>query len=132
MIAKYPADPIPYSPAVETPEPGEAETTAELIETLRGISETTYKDGGHALRSVHAKSHGLLEGQLEVLDGLPPRLAQGLFARPGTYPAVLRISTIPGDILDDSITVPRGLAIKVMGVEGERLPGSNPPRRRIS
>ena len=86
MTAKYPADPVPYSPAVETPEPGEAETTAELIETLRGISETTYKDGGHALRSVHAKSHGLLEGQLEVLDGLPPQLAQGLFARPGTYP----------------------------------------------
>jgi hypothetical protein len=124
MTATYHTDPVRYTPAVETPEPGEAETTAELIETLRKISETTYKDGGHALRSVHAKSHGLLEGRLEVLDGLPPRLAQGLFARPGTYPAVLRISTIPGDILDDSITVPRGFAIKVMGVEGERLPGS--------
>jgi hypothetical protein len=124
MTVTYPTDPVPYSPAVETPEPGEAETTADLIETLRRISETTYKDGGHALRSVHAKSHGLLEGQLEVLDGLPPWLAQGLFARPVTYPAVLRISTIPGDILDDSITVPRGLAVKVMGVEGERLPGS--------
>jgi hypothetical protein len=52
--------PVPYSPAVETPEPREAETTADIIETLRKISETTYKDGGHALRSVHAKSHGFL------------------------------------------------------------------------
>jgi hypothetical protein len=124
MTATSSSDPIPYSPAVETTEPGEAEVTAELIATLRRISETTCKDGGHALRSVHAKSHGLLEGRLEVPGNLPPWLAQGLFARPGTYPVVLRISTIPGDILDDSITVPRGLAIKVLGVEGERLPGS--------
>jgi hypothetical protein len=124
MSAPYLTDPLPYSPDIETPEPGEAETTAELIETLRKISETTYKDGGHALRSVHAKSHALLEGRLDVLDGLPPRLAQGIFARRESYPVILRLSTIPGDILDDSITVPRGLAMKVLGVEGERLPGA--------
>src|SRR3954470_22962538 len=109
MTATSSSDPIPYSPAVETTEPREAVVTAELVATLRRISETTCKDGGHALRSVHAKSHGLLEGRLEVPGNLPPRLAQGLFGRPGTYPVVLRISTIPGDILDDSITVPRGL-----------------------
>ena len=37
---------------------------------------------------------------------------------------VLRFSTNPGDILDDSISVPRGIAIKVLDVAGERLPGS--------
>jgi len=42
---------------------------------------------------VHAKSHGLLQGELRVLDGLPKSLAQGVFARPATYPVVLRIST---------------------------------------
>jgi hypothetical protein len=36
----------------------------------------------------------------------------------------MRFSTIPGDILDDSVSVPRGLAIKIIGVEGERLEGS--------
>jgi hypothetical protein len=36
----------------------------------------------------------------------------------------MRFSTIPGDILDDSVSTPRGLAIKVIGVEGERLEGS--------
>ena len=36
----------------------------------------------------------------------------------------MRLSTIPGDILDDDITTPRGLAVKVMGVEGKRLAGS--------
>ncbi len=56
--------------------------------------------------------------------GLPPVLAQGLFARAGTYPLVNRISTTPGDILDDNVSTPRAMAIKVVGVEGERLPGS--------
>src|SRR5690606_460950 len=72
----------------------------------------------------HAKSHGIVLGELRVHEGLPPALAQGLFARPATYPVVMRLSTIPGDLLDDRVSVPRGLALKVVGVEGERLPGS--------
>ena len=91
---------------------------------MRGILETTWQDYGHSVRSVHAKSHGLLQGELRVVDGLPDTLAQGMFARPGTYPVVLRISTNPGDILDDAVSSPRGLAKKIIGVPGERLPGS--------
>jgi hypothetical protein len=34
---------------------------------------------------------------------LPPENAQGLFARPGEHPAVLPVSAIPGDVLDDAI-----------------------------
>jgi len=116
--------PLRYDPSVEQPTPDEAQTVETLRETMRGIQETTYADYGHAMRSVHAKSHGLLEGTLEVKAGLPEELAQGLFARPASYPVVIRISTIPGDVLDDSISSPRGLALKVIGVEGERLPGS--------
>ncbi len=36
----------------------------------------------------------------------------------------MRFSTNPGDILDDKVSTPRGLAIKLIGVEGARLPGS--------
>ena len=36
----------------------------------------------------------------------------------------MRFSTIPGDILDDSVSTPRALAIKIIGVPGERLEGS--------
>jgi hypothetical protein len=116
--------PVPYDPSIEQPEAGEAETGKAIMETMHKISEITFKDGGHAIRSVHAKSHGVLKGEIEVLADLPPELAQGLFAKPGRYPVVMRLSTTPGDILDDSVTAPRGLAIKVIGVEGERLPGS--------
>ena len=56
--------------------------------------------------------------------GLPAELAQGLFAKPRRYPVVLRISTVPGDILADSVSTPRGMSVKVIGVEGERLEGS--------
>ncbi len=116
--------PVPYIPSVERLEDDEAQTGRAIMEQLRKISEITLKDGGHALRSVHAKSHGVLKGQIEVLADLPPELAQGVFARAGRYPVVMRFSTTPGDILDDSVSTPRGLAIKVIGVEGERLPGS--------
>jgi len=116
--------PIPYSPSVETADPDEAETIRELISTLLKISQITYTDGHHALRSVHAKSHALLEGQLRVLPDLRPELAQGIFEVPGTFPVLMRLSSSPGDLLADSVSTPRGLAIKVIGVHGVRLPGS--------
>lgn len=116
--------PLPFDPRYECVPDDEAETTEALVETMRSIIETTYADGGHAIRSVHAKSHGLLEGELVVPDGLPPALAQGVFARPGRWPLVMRFSTNPGDLLHDKVSTPRGLAVKVIGVEGARLPGS--------
>ncbi|MBV9842126.1 MAG: catalase family protein [Sphingomonadaceae bacterium] len=109
--------PVPYSPGVETIEPDEAETQEGINAVLRAILDVTSKDYGHAVRSVHAKGHGIAEGVLEIVDGLSPELAQGLFARGGRYDAILRISTNPGDILDDSISVPRGAALKVIGVD---------------
>lgn len=91
--------PLAFHPDYEVPEPDEAETFAELRQSLRHIVEVTSKDYGHAVRAVHAKSHGLLEGKVEVLPDLPGYLAQGAFAKPGSYAAVLRFSTNPGDIL---------------------------------
>ena len=58
-----------------------------------------------------------------MLEGLPEPLAQGMFRRGGAYQANMRFSTIPGDILADSISTPRGLGVKVIGVEGPMLPG---------
>ena len=113
-----------YEPGVETVPPGEAETAQGLVDTLCGIGRATDRPGAPTLRSVHAKSHGVLAGELEVLPGLPAPYAQGLCAAPGRYPVVLRLSTTPGDILDDAVSTPRGFAMKVIGVPGERLDGS--------
>ena len=113
-----------YQPAFEQPEDDESRTTEELARVLTGISATVFDDSGHARRSVHAKGHGLLRGELRVLESLPDVLAQGLCARPATYPVVMRLSTSPGDLLDDKVSTPRGLALKLLGVDGARLPGS--------
>ena len=113
-----------FTPSMEVPEQTEAETNDGLIETLGKISQTTFEHSGHATRSVHAKSHGVMRGTITVLDGLPPQLAQGLFAKAGRYDVAMRFSTLPGDMLDDSVSTPRGLAVKVIGVQGARLPGS--------
>ncbi|WP_157190170.1 hypothetical protein [Novosphingobium sp. Rr 2-17] len=51
-------------------------------------------------------------------------MAQGVFARASSFDAVIRISTNAGDVLDDVIALPRGLALKVMDVPDDRLPGS--------
>jgi hypothetical protein len=120
--------PVRYSPEVEVPEPAEAETSMAIDRALHTILETTSEDYGHAVRSVHAKSHGLLGGMLTIFDDLPAELAQGVAARAGSHQVVLRISTNAGDILPDSISLPRGLAIKILDVEGERLPGSEGAR----
>lgn len=116
--------PVEYSPSVETIAKDEPETIDQLKRTLLQISEITFADSGHAFRSVHAKSHGIIEGEIEVLPGLAPELAQGLFSKATKLPVILRLSTIAGDVLDDSVSIPRAIAIKVIGTDGERLPGS--------
>ncbi len=127
MLFDPPHQPLRYDPSLETPEKDEAETGRELVDTLRDIAETTYKDGGHKLRAVHAKSHGLIEAELVITEGLPEVLAQGLFAKPGRHPAILRLSTTPGDVLDDAVSTPRGMAVKILDVEGDRVGGSPDP-----
>ncbi len=118
------AAPIRFSPDLETVKPDERETISALIEQFDVILERTAEDYGHAVRSVHAKAHGILEGELSVREGLSPELAQGLFARPGRHKVYMRLSTNAGDILPDAISLPRGLALKVTDVDGQRLPGA--------
>jgi hypothetical protein len=36
---------------------------------------------------------------------------------------VIRLSTTPGDILDDNVSTPRGMSVKVVGVAGARVDG---------
>jgi hypothetical protein len=63
-----------------------------------------------------------------VSDNLPETLRQGLFDCPAQYAAVIRFSTNPGDLLDDAVSVPRGMAVKVIGVVGPRLDNSEGER----
>ena len=118
------APPLRFADSMESHQEDEETTIHELNATFDRILETTSHDYGHAVRSVHAKAHGILQGTLTVTPGLSPELAQGMFARPGEHRVYMRLSTNAGDILPDAISLPRGLALKVLDVEGERLPGA--------
>ena len=112
---------LPYTASVEQPAADEHVIFDELSRTMQHITRTMAARYRHAYRPVHAKSHGLLLGTLTVASGLPEHLAQGLFAGPGSHPVLMRFSTNPGDLLADNVSSPRGLAVKVLGVEGEMV-----------
>lgn len=64
-------------------------------------------------------------GKFTVHDNLPPYLAQGMFAKPGTYDVIMRYSSLTPKILPDNLPAPRGIGMKVFGIEGEKLWGED-------
>ena len=76
--------------------------------------------GGKPARALHAKGIGVT-AELTVLPDLPPHARQGLFATPATYPAYVRYSNGAGTRQADTVGDVRGVAIKVVGVEGKKI-----------
>jgi catalase len=109
---------LEFNPAIEKPADDEHVVFDELSRSMQHIGRKMAARYRHAYRPVHAKSHGLLVGYLDISGNLPVHLRQGLFGHGGHYPVVMRFSTNPGDILPDSVSTPRGLAVKVLHVDG--------------
>jgi hypothetical protein len=114
-------DYLPYSDALETIQPDEAAMIEEIVAAMGRVNLRAFDKHRHGVRDAHAKSHGVLKGQLIVDAGLPAHLAQGLFARPGAHDLIIRLSSAPGDIHSDTTPAPLGMAVKILGVAGERL-----------
>ncbi len=68
-------------------------------------------------RAFHRKQVAALTGRLTVREGLPDHAAQGLFATPGEYDVVFRLSN--GAVVPQADPVPdiRGFAFSVRGLE---------------
>jgi hypothetical protein len=80
-----------------------------------GFHASTYR------RDVHSKTHGCLAATFEVLSEVPAKMNKGLFGTKGSYPAWIRFSNgtpLPKPDYEDDA---RGMAIKVMGVPGNKL-----------
>lgn len=110
--------------AKEYPLPNEE----QLIQELLAIREKRVKpdQSGTFIRESHPKHHGCVRAEFIVEPNLPAELQAGLFAKGQTYPARIRFSnasslkrdgTFRPDIKHDV----RGMAIKLVGVEGEKL-----------
>lgn len=117
--------PLRYTPDIEQPDADEQATIDGIIQGMTQQSETVEKREQHAVRASHAKSSACAIGELTISPGLPPELAQGLFAKPGTFSVAVRFAQGPGETLGDRVSTHRGMAIKIFGVEGEKLPGHN-------
>ena len=113
--------PLHYSPDLEKPTPQEEEDIAAILKSMAAIGASLDDHYRHAVRSVHTKNHGIAVGELTIESNLAPHLAQGLFATPKTFPVLARFSTNPGDILPDSVSTARGLALKIVGIENEAM-----------
>lgn len=120
-------DYVSYASDVEQVAPDEEETIEKLRQVFEKLAYLQEEKEGHAMRTSHAKATGFLEGELTVIDGLPPELAQGLAAHPKRYRALVRFAQGPGELLDDRISTHRGMAIKLFDVEGPRIAEANDP-----
>jgi Dyp-type peroxidase family len=91
-----------------------------LIKTLRRKMTADYK-GGTMLRGAHPKMHGCVKAEFRVQAGLSPELKVGLFAQPRAYSAWVRFSNESGDVNADIESGIRGVALKLMNVDGAKL-----------
>lgn len=123
MPALLPA--VAYSVNVEHADADEQATIAELVKVFTDMAQVVAEHEGHAHRAVHAKGHALLRGRFRVLDGLSPELSQGLFAAPGEYDALVRLSSPPAEQLPDTVSTPRAMAVKIIDVPGARVEGGD-------
>jgi len=118
------AEYVRYDDAVEVKQPDEDALIDQIVASMARVNRQVADKHRHAIRDAHAKSHGVLRGELAVYEDLPEPLRQGVFEVPRVYPIIVRFSTAPGDIRSDRIPAPRGMAIKLIGVPGRQvLPG---------
>lgn len=104
----------------EYPPPDEQKYIDSLILQLRAKMERDYA-GGRVLRDAHPKMHGCVRGEFCVKPDLPGQFGVGIFRTNRRYPVWVRFSNQSGTVSDDSKGDIRGVAIKLMGVEGEKL-----------
>jgi hypothetical protein len=131
----------------EYPEKDEAKYCALMSELVKKNMDNLYggKKKETAKRDTHAKTHAAIQGTLEIFDfdeaalkqELSKRaslteaqlkaisLKQGLFAKPKQYPVWLRFASGQFSVENDYKGDTRSMAVKVIGVEGERLPQSH-------
>jgi catalase len=109
--------------------PPEEETLIEeLVQFGRKSMEDT-KPYPPMFRDQHPKSHGCVKGEFIVESNIPNEMKVGVFKEPKTYDVWIRFSN-NSNLRDDkdnskhqSDTKPdgKGMAIKLMGVEGEKV-----------
>jgi len=108
----------------DAPPAGEAAAIARIVEVTRAKFEADYAAGQRPVRrDQHAKAHGCVRAEFVVGADVPADLRHGVFRKPGTYPAWIRFSSSAGapKAPPDSKRDAHGMALKLMGVEGDKV-----------
>ncbi len=125
----------------EYPEQDERKYYDLLLEQVKKRMDNLYKNSQRALRDTHTKTHAGVKATLEIFDidedGIKQELSkrssiaasqlngisikQGLLAKAKQYPVWLRFANGRTKVENDYVSDTRSMAVKVMGVEGERL-----------
>jgi catalase len=100
---------------------GESAMTQDIIQTAVRIVDQ-HRESTRYLRDAHAKAHGCVKAEVQVLPDLAGELRQGVFSEPGkTWQATMRLSNGNAYPQFDSIRDARGMAIKLFDVPGKQL-----------
>lgn len=130
-------DTNPSTTAFEVVPAGEADAIAQTVDVGVVLQDLRAKNDpgqeGQLLRGVHAKSHGCVKAEFAIRDDIDDKYRVGLFAhRNRVHEAWIRFSNAAAlredDLKPAKSGVPetrengsRGMAIKVMDVEGDML-----------
>jgi hypothetical protein len=115
---------VRYSPEVEHADLTFDDALRTVIKsTTHYISGSVKAEGiERAVRDAHAKGYGLARGEVEILDGVSPAYAQGIYATPGRHEAMIRFSNgsahTGADVLLGNVV---GMGLKILGVDGPTL-----------
>ncbi len=91
---------------------------AEMIERVTALQTEIQKTRDPRKRGQHPKQQALLRGVFEIADSVPKTLRAGVFAEPGAFDALVRVST--GPMPKDSDPNPHAMAIKLVDVPGSQ------------
>lgn len=129
----------------EYPEQNEQTYEDLIAQATQRRMENLFRDADRALRDTHAKTQVCVQGTLEIFDFNEAdirqalsqgtaltkaqldtlSLKQGLLAQPRQYPVWLRFANGRTSVESDYVADTRSMSVKVMGVEGDRLPQSH-------
>ena len=126
----------------EYPEKNEQSYYERVTNVTRKRMDALYGDSDKALRDTHAKTQAAVKGSLEIFDfdegaikeaiaqhtSTPlsnVSLKQGLLGQSKTYPVWLRFANGRTSVENDYESDTRSMSVKIIGVEGDRLPPSH-------
>ncbi|MFI0433422.1 MAG: catalase [Candidatus Nanopelagicales bacterium] len=112
----------------ESPAPDESVQHEEFSRVIGEIQQRVSRRFGPG-RAFHRKQIAGLKGELVIPGHLPEAAAQGLFASPGSYDVLIRLSNGAIAPAADALPDIRGFALSIRGVTGAAALGGETDRQ---